>query len=150
MLVWEDEIWSRFVKELVIWTQPSGTGAQCESDFVFLSVSLSLSLCLCLQLYLPSSWPNFHSLLSESDTPNWQRASHTNDSIWRPYLLSNKCPCLWSWEPRCNTLNHIKFKFKSPHPTRWLPLPVYTIKFKIPYLYIIYLISMSAEIVLRG
>ena len=90
----------------------------------------------------------FPQVLSESDTPNWQRASHTNDSIWRPYLLSNKCPCLWSWEPRCNTLNHIKFKFKSPHPTRWLPLPVYTIKFKIPYLCIIYLISMSAEMVL--
>ena len=31
-----------------------------------------------------------------------------------------------------------------------MSLPVYTIWFKIPYLYIVYLISMSAEIVLLG
>ena len=57
--------------------------------FIFIFVSLSSTLS-------PIFLTQFPLVLCESDTPNWQRASHTNDSIWRPYLLSNKCPCLWS------------------------------------------------------
>ena len=120
MLVWKDEIRSRFVKDLVIWTQPSGRlfhlGWVWEWFCIFVGVLIFIFVSLASTLS-PIFLTQFPLLvLCESDTPNWQRASHTNDSIWRPYLLSNKCNCLWSWEPWCNTLNHKKSKFKSPHP----------------------------------
>ena len=119
MLVWEDEIRSRFVKELVIWTQPSGPlfhwGWVWEWFCIFVGVLIFIfvSLSSTLSTIFLTQFPLL--VLCESDTPNWQRASHTNDSIWRPHLLSNKCPCHWSWVPGCNTLNHIEFKFKAPN-----------------------------------
>ena len=95
--------------------------ALCSSalwEWLCLCLCLCLYRCVCLFLFStlsPIFLTQFPQALCESDTPNWQRASHTNDSIWRPHLLSNKYPCLWSWVPGCNTLNHIKFKFKSPN-----------------------------------
>ena len=117
----EDEIWSRFVFELVMWTQPSGPLClwQC---FVcrFLSINLNLGTSGCqLEIF----WSGDSLMLLFRLDPKSYHVWQVIEGLWPKSFQVNTCV-----SKICYRVSQTKsiFRIWSSSPASWLAIRVFT------------------------